>query len=383
MIKIVFCQVDIFACKGSTKGLFLHIMLKNEAKYFQHKLMNWHEHFNKRELPWKGERNVYRIWLSEIILQQTRAEQGWKYYERFLKAYPTIQKLANAPIEEVFKLWEGLGYYNRCRNLHATAQKVVYEFKGRFPDTYETIIELKGVGPYTAAAIASFAYDLPYAVVDGNVFRVLSRFFCEETPVDTTKGKKLFEQLAQQCLAPNDAATYNQAIMDFGATVCKPDNPLCSTCPLKSKCAALIQKRVLQLPVKEKKLKQKSRWFLFYVLEHKQKIAVQQRMAKDVWQHLYQFPLIEFSSEKEWKACLKKDVIQHQSLFIAQDAQQLAITKPVVQKLSHQTIYAVAAVIKLKKQVKDIEWKTRKEIQQLPFPQIIHQFIKGKMMELF
>jgi A/G-specific adenine glycosylase len=361
-------------------------MLKNEAKYFQHKLMHWHEHFNERQLPWKGEKDVYRIWLSEIILQQTRAEQGWRYYERFLKAYPTIQKLAKAPIEEVFKLWEGLGYYNRCRNLHATAQKIVFELKGRFPDTYETILKLKGVGPYTAAAIASFAYDLPYAVVDGNVFRVLSRFFGEETQVDSTKGKKLFEQLAQQCLAKDDAAAYNQAIMDFGATVCKPDNPLCSTCPLKNKCVAFIQNTIMHLPVKEKRLKLKSRWFVFYVLEHKQKIAVQQRMAKDVWQHLYQFPLIEFSSEKEWKTFLKKDVLQQQSLFNGQGAEQIAITKPVVQKLSHQTIHAVAAAVKLKqikKQMKGVEWKSRDELNQLPFPQIIHQFMKGKLMEVF
>ena len=348
--------------------------------------MHWHEYFNERQLPWKGEKDVYRIWLSEIILQQTRAEQGWKYYERFLKTYPTIQKLAKAPIDEVFKLWEGLGYYNRCRNLHATAQKIVFELKGRFPDTYETILELKGVGPYTAAAIASFAYDLPCAVVDGNVFRVLSRFFGEETPVDSTKGKKLFEQLAQQCLAKDDAAPYNQAIMDFGATVCKPDNPLCSTCPLKNKCVAFNQKTVMHLPVKEKQLKQKSRWFVFYVLEHQQKIAVQQRMAKDVWQHLYQFPLIEFSSEKEWKIFLKKDVLQQQSLFAVQGAEQIAITKPVVQKLSHQTIHAVAVAVKLKrikKQTNGVEWKSRDELKQLPFPQIIHQFMKRKLMEVF
>ena len=173
-------------------------MANKEAKYFQQRLLKWHVEENNRVLPWKEEKDVYKIWLSEIILQQTRAEQGWKYYESFVAAYPTIKDLAKAPIEEVYKLWEGLGDYNRCRNLHATAQKIIDELDGKFPDSYEQILELKGVGPYTAAAIASFAYNLPHAVVDGNVYRVLARYCGIDTPSDSTEGKKLFNDLADQ-----------------------------------------------------------------------------------------------------------------------------------------------------------------------------------------
>lgn len=362
-------------------------MANKEAKYFQQRLLKWHVEENNRVLPWKEEKDVYKIWLSEIILQQTRAEQGWKYYERFVAAYPTIKDLAKAPIEEVYKLWEGLGYYNRCRNLHATAQKIIDELDGKFPDSYEQILELKGVGRYTAAAIASFAYNLPHAVVDGNVFRVLSRFFGINEPIDTTKGKKIFEQLAQQCLAPKEAAVYNQAIMDFGATVCKPENPLCTNCILQRKCSAFEKKMVELLPVKEKQLKQRSRWFVFFVIEHKGAFAVQQRTRKDVWQHLYQFPLMEFQSEKEWKTFVKsKTILKEQSLFEVKKAQLLAITKPVVQKLSHQTIHAMAVAVSVEtfqKPLELTEWKTKATLKKVPFPKVIHQLIDGKLLELF
>ncbi|MBX9783317.1 MAG: A/G-specific adenine glycosylase [Chitinophagaceae bacterium] len=362
-------------------------MLKNQTNYFQQKLLLWHKLENKRELPWKGEKDVYRIWLSEIILQQTRAAQGWNYYERFLQTYPTIEKLAKAPLEDVYKLWEGLGYYTRCRNLHATAQKIVFELKGEFPKTYDEILKLKGIGPYTAAAIASFAYNLPHAVVDGNVFRVLSRFFGETTATDSSAGKKLFEQLANDCIDKSNAAVYNQAIMDFGATICKPDNPLCNSCALNKKCVALKKEMVMHLPVKEKQLKQRSRWFVFFVLEYKGRFAVQQRTEKDVWQNLYQFPAMEFHIEKEWKTFLKlKNILQAQTLFTSAAAKQTAITKPVVQKLSHQTIHAVAVLVKvpaLKKQMKQVQWKTKAELKQLPFPKIMHQLMQGKVMELF
>ncbi len=360
-------------------------MLRKQALFFQQSLLFWHRHYNKRELPWKGEKDVYRIWLSEIILQQTRAEQGWKYYERFLKAYPTISKLADAPLTEVVKLWEGLGYYNRCRNLHATAQKVTFEMNGQFPDTYEGILNLKGIGPYTAAAISSFAYNLPYAVVDGNVLRVLSRFFGEAAPIDSTKGRKVFEHLAKECLAKDKAAVYNQAIMDFGATVCKPDNPLCNQCSLQAGCTAFKQKTVLQLPVKEKSLLQRSRWFVFFAMAYKNSIAVEKRRSRDVWQDLYQFPLMEFRTEKEWKAFIKSDIVNKQKLFHSASLQLLTISKPVVQKLSHQTIYAVAVAGKLNKKEKTalLEWKTKEKLTELPFPRVIHQLIKGKLLDVF
>lgn len=358
------------------------------SKYFQTKLLLWHTTINNRELPWKEEKNVYFIWLSEIILQQTRAAQGWKYYERFVKAYPTIQDLANAPLEEIYKLWEGLGYYNRCRNLHATAKKIVSKLNGEFPKTYETIIELKGVGPYTASAIASFAYNLPHAVVDGNVFRVLSRFFGVKEATDSTKGKKLFEKLATNCLAKKSSAIYNQAIMDFGATVCKPDNPLCTICVLKRKCFAYQNEEVASLPFKEKKVKQRSRWFVYYILNKEEKFAVQERKAKDVWQHLYEFPMQEFESEKEWKNFLKtKDSTLLQSNLFTKNSRLLGITKIVSQKLSHQTIYAAAVLASLPptktKAHLQFEWKTVAQLKKLPFPRIIHLLFNNKVLELF
>lgn len=349
--------------------------------------MHWHRHHNHRALPWKGEKDVYRIWLSEIILQQTRAEQGWKYYERFVKVYPTVQQLAAAPLEEVYKLWEGLGYYTRCRNLHATARYIVDELDGHFPDSYEGLLKLKGVGPYTAAAIASFGFNLPHAVVDGNVFRVLSRFFGEEEPIDSTKGKKLFESIANACLDNDAPALYNQAIMDFGATVCKPEQPLCTSCVFKRKCVALKQNMVQQLPVKEKQVKQRQRWFVFYVLNYKNKFAVMQRTQKDVWQHLYQFPLTEFDSEKQWKLSLKdKKVTEHPGFLKASSIQFKGQSKPVVQKLSHQTIHAVAVMGVLNSSLKHLpglEWHSKTEIKKLPFPQIIHQLFKGHLLDAF
>src|SRR5579859_1431456 len=195
---------------------------------FTKTLLGWNSSGNFREMPWKGEKDPYKVWLSEVILQQTRVQQGWAYYEKFINAFPTIKDLAAALEQKVFKLWEGLGYYSRCRNLIATARKISDEYNGRFPHTYEEILALKGVGPYTAAAIASFAYNLPHAVVDGNVVRVLARFFGITTAADTTSGKKQFAELATALLDPSQAGIYNQAIMDFGATVCTPRNPQCA-----------------------------------------------------------------------------------------------------------------------------------------------------------
>jgi A/G-specific adenine glycosylase len=357
-------------------------------KTFQKALMTWHQKHNKRELPWKGEQDVYRIWVSEIILQQTRAAYGIKYFERFLKAYPTVQALAKAPLADVYKIWEGLGYYNRCRNMHATAQRIVNELGGKFPDTYDTILELKGIGAYTAAAIASFGFGLPHAVVDGNVYRVLSRVFGIDAPIDSTNGKKIFHALAQECLQKNAAAAYNQAIMDFGATVCKPDAPLCNSCPLQKKCTSFAQDAVLQYPVKEKKILQKSRWFIFMILECNGYFAVRKRTAKDIWVNLYEFPLTEISNEKEWKKANDKTVdewCKHNK--ISTKHKTLFFTKPVKQQLTHQTIHARAALVTMNSKtafsLAGIEWKTKQGIQKLPFPKLIHHLLQGQVLELF
>lgn len=363
-------------------------MMMNSQKGFQKALMNWHHTINNRELPWKGDDDVYRIWVSEIILQQTRAAYGIKYFERFVKNYPTVQALAKAPLSDVYKLWEGLGYYNRCKNMHETAQRIVNEFNGKFPNTYEGILELKGIGAYTAAAIASFGFGLPYAVVDGNVYRVLSRFFGIETAIDSAEGKKMFQQLAQECLQNNNPAAYNQAIMDFGATVCKPDLPLCGSCPMKKKCAAFEQQAVLQYPVKEKKITQKKRWFLFFVISYNGKFAVTKRTAKDIWVNLYQFPLAELGSEKEWSSSNAQQVdLWFKQQHIKKKYQTVYFTKGAKQQLTHQTIFAKAALITMK--LKDsfttdgLEWKTRQGLQKLPFPKIINDMLQKGMLELF
>lgn len=342
---------------------------------------------NNRQLPWKGEKNVYRIWLSEIILQQTRAEQGMKYYERFLKHYPTIQQLANAPLDEVYKLWEGLGYYNRCRNLHATARKIVFELDGKFPHTYEAILELKGIGPYTASAISSFAFELPHAVVDGNVFRVLSRFFGIEIPTDSTKGKKLFQQLAQECLDESHSSIYNQAIMDFGASVCKPDQPACISCVFKTKCIAFNENKTEILPVKEKQTKQRTRWFNFYIIKCNGKFAVQKRTAKDVWANLYEFPNTEYNSEKDWQAnkqIVIYDWFQRNEL---NRVDELKMAKQFKQQLSHQTIFARATLIQVEKSNAETkmgwEWKSATQIKKIPFPKILNDVLAEEQTELF
>src|SRR5665213_2201671 len=239
-------------------------------KFFTTTLLQWNVIKNKREMPWKGEKDPYKIWVSEIILQQTRVGQGTNYYNRFIRHFPTIKSLANAPEKKIFKLWEGLGYYNRCRNLIETAKFIDHNLEGKFPEKYEDILALKGIGNYTASAIASFAFDQPYAVLDGNVFRVLSRFFGIEIPINTTAGKKYYSELAQQLLDKKNPAKYNQALMDFGAVICKPSAPLCPQCPLQKKCTALLKNKVAELPVNTKTIKQKQRFFNYLIVKRKQ-----------------------------------------------------------------------------------------------------------------
>ena len=248
-------------------------------------------------MPWKEEADPYRIWLSEIILQQTRVEQGWPYFERFVAAYPTVAALAAADDDAVMKLWEGLGYYSRARNLLKAARAVVSDHGGTFPDTYAGLNTLPGVGPYTAAAIASFAFGLQVAVLDGNVYRVLSRYTGDATPIDTGGGRKHFQQLVDRALGEVPAARFNQAIMDFGALVCTPKRADCGQCPLAEACEARRTERVYALPVKSKRTSQRDRYFHYLVIEDRQHhLLLQQRGAGDIWQDLYQFPLIEAST---------------------------------------------------------------------------------------
>lgn len=343
---------------------------------FTGKLLQWNRSQNNREMPWKGEKNPYRIWLSEIILQQTRVEQGWNYYNRFIKKYPTVFKLAAAPDQEVFKLWEGLGYYNRCRNLLFTAREIVQKYKGGFPKQYDDIIQLKGVGPYTAAAIASFAYNLPYAVVDGNVFRVLSRFYGIDTPIDSTAGKKVFTTLAQQMLDKKLPGEYNQAIMDFGATVCKHAAPACAHCPLQVNCSAYQTGMVNQLPVKEKVLTKRSRHFSYFIFECEGKTWVRQRTAKDIWQGLFEFYLVETDKFQRWTPAAVTDWLKEQ-LAIRQ-LTILEISPLFKQQLTHQQISGCFIRVALKKIPAPLlssgEWQTRKGLSDLAFPRFITQY---------
>ncbi len=259
---------------------------------FSTKIVNWY-YKNKRELPWRQEVNPYHIWLSEVILQQTRVSQGLPYYFRFIKNYPTISDLAQADEKKILKDWQGLGYYSRARNLHSAAKTIVKKHKGIFPKTFQEILELEGIGPYTAAAISSVAFNLPHPAVDGNVQRVISRIFGIESPVNSTIGKKEIESVLEEIFDKKRPGDFNQAIMEFGALHCKPQQPHCPTCPFAGECFALKHKKVNILPVKEKKAKVKTRYFLYIVPQQGKKEFVAQRTEKDIWKNLFEFPLIE------------------------------------------------------------------------------------------
>lgn len=349
---------------------------------FTQLLMQWHLHKNKRQMPWKGEKDPYKIWLSEVILQQTRVEQGWNYYEKFVKAYPTIIQLANARDEDVFKLWEGLGYYNRCKNLLYTARFIVNELSGVFPDEYDTILSLKGVGPYTASAIASFAFNKPYAVVDGNVFRVLSRSFGIDAAIDSAEGIRVFTSLAGKLIDEKNAGLYNQAIMDFGATVCKPALPLCSTCDLQKECTAHKKRIVNHLPVKEKLLQRKNRWFTWFLFTHRNEIFITKRTAKDIWQNLFEFYLVETDERIEWQKEIIDEVLENQLSITKADLMHIS---PVFsQQLTHQNIKAVFVKIELSiipLSLKDYTPVGFDDISRFAFPGIINQYLQTTSMQ--
>lgn len=346
---------------------------------FAQLLLKWGRTHLSRPMPWKGEKDPYKIWLSEIMLQQTRVEQGLPYYEKFVAAYPTIRQLADAPDQEVFKLWEGLGYYSRCRNLLATARHIAYQLNGNFPGSYDDILALKGVGPYTAAAIASFAYNLPHAVLDGNVYRVLSRIHGIGIPTDSTEGKKLFTALAQQQLPSTQAAAYNQAIMDFGATVCKP-LPLCSSCFFADDCVAFAAGKQLTLPVKEKQLQVSDRFFFYLVLEYGDRVAVHQRMSRDIWQDLFEFLLVETTEPASWSLVAAE--LEH-AMGLEPTAYQRVGTRYVVkQRLTHQLVHLsferlqLAAFVELPGMV----WTERKLLPAYAFPKAIKEYVAAELV---
>lgn len=297
-------------------------------------LIKWY-HNNKRDLPWRLSQNPYHIWISEIILQQTRVNQGLQYYCRFIRKYPDIQDMADAPLDEILKLWQGLGYYSRARNMHLTAKQIVKEFDGRFPSTYDSLIKLKGIGKYTAAAIASMAFNEPVAVVDGNVYRVISRIYAVSEPITSTAGKKLFESLAGELLNTLDPATHNQAMMEFGALVCVPRNPDCLSCVLAEGCMAREMNLVHELPVKKVRQATRMRYFNYLVIKNKDHILIRKRNEKDIWNSLYEFPMIETPEPVSFDELRQKSPWDKLTWHAGQ------VEEPVVtynHKLSHQTL---------------------------------------------
>ena len=324
------------------------------SKFIRLHLLEWAAG-HPRPMPWKGERDPYKIWLSEIILQQTRVEQGLPYYEKFVAAYPTVVHLAAAPEDELFKLWEGLGYYSRARNLHFTAKYIATALDGHFPDTYDDIRALKGVGDYTAAAIASFAYDLPHAVLDGNVYRVLARFFGIDTPTDTPAAKKEFTRLANELLDPERPAAFNQAMMDFGATHCTPQQPKCRTCPLQPECVAFQTGKVNELPVKSKSMVKKERFFCYAIFNAGADTFVRKRTGKDIWHGLFEFPALEWSGRPdipESRAAMEPWL--RSQMFDGNTAPAFTVTsisKPYRQTLTHRQVTAVFVEIDLQEEL--------------------------------
>jgi len=349
----------------------------NLKKAFTDKLLIWNALNNKRIMPWKGEKDPYKIWLSEIILQQTRVEQGLTYYEKFLEHFPTIDKLAQAPDEEVYKLWEGLGYYTRCKNLLATARNIVANNKGVFPKSFVEILQLKGVGNYTASAIASFAYGLPHAVVDGNVLRVLSRFFGKQTPIDTTAGKEFYEKLAGELLDVKDTGGYNQAIMDFGATICKPQLPECKVCILKDDCMAYRKGLVNKLPIKEKKLLKKKRWFYYFVFKYNDKILVNKRTDRDIWQNLYEFYLHEAEASENWEQKKIEELLS--KVLEINEFKIIDVSKVLIQQLTHQTIsgqFILVDITYLPPTLNHLMSVPTEVLSTLAFPKFINQYLE-------
>lgn len=338
---------------------------------FQYVLLEWYLE-NKRELPWRKTKDPYKIWLSEIILQQTRVNQGIDYYVRFIERFPTISDLAQAQEQEVLAMWQGLGYYSRARNLHSTARYIFYDLHGNFPGTYNELITLKGVGPYTAAAIASFAFGERRGVLDGNVFRVLSRLFDIKTPINSSNGQKEFSSLAQHLVNKKDPGTHNQALMEFGALICLPKNPACGACPFQVECVSLKRGNVNKLPVKTKKLKKKERFFLYKVFVNydKNEVFLRKRKSKDIWQNLYDFHLTELVDRKEFD---KKSKEYERKYKLVKNKHLL----------SHQTIYAgfvEVPISKKEKAHKDLLPVKFDELRSFPLPTLIKNYLDANVL---
>ena len=345
------------------------------ARLFQDLLKEWHLQLD-RPLPWVNEKDPYKIWISEIILQQTRVVQGLPYYVRFLYTFPNVTALANAPETEVLKCWEGLGYYSRARNLHWSAKYIVNELNGVFPEQYDEILKLKGVGPYAAAAIASFAFSLPYAVLDGNVHRVISRIFSVSADITTSNGRKTIQNIADQLLDKESPAKFNQAIMDFGATVCLPASPLCDQCVFADHCTSYLTDTQRDFPFKKVKKPLRNRYFHLFLVQAGKHIFLTHRKEKDIWRGLYTLPFIE-TRDEQWKFPLEG--IQLGGLSIEENQIQILNYKD-QQLLTHQRIHlyyykVTLATMGEKISGDNIEIVPITNLKEFAFPKFLLRFI--------
>jgi A/G-specific adenine glycosylase len=337
-------------------------------------LIKWYNSF-KRDLPWRNTSDPYIIWLSEVILQQTRVNQGYDYFMRFVERFPDVRLLASAPEDEVLKFWQGLGYYSRARNLHAAARTIVEKYDGVFPSDYKDVLSLKGVGEYTAAAIVSFAYNKPYPVIDGNVYRVLSRIFAIDDPIDSGKGKVVFKKLAEELIDKKEPGLYNQAIMEFGALQCVPVSPDCHACPASDFCMAYALQRVSAYPVKQGKQKVRHRYFNYFDIRYGEYTYLQKRQKQDIWKNLYEYPLIETPEELDAVELQKEP--EFEKLF--SDAGRIFI-KPVTETkhvLSHQIIHASFYRIDIEKGINNGLLKVvMNDVEKYPVSRLIHKYME-------
>jgi len=341
------------------------------------KIINWYN-VNARDLPWRNTKDPYKIWLSEVILQQTRVNQGLPYYNKFVETYPTIDDLAKASEQEVLRLWQGLGYYSRARNLHACAKEIYSEYDGEFPKSYKQILKLPGVGKYTAAAISSFAYNIAEPAIDGNVFRVLARIFGIGEDILAAKNRKIFEEYSKELIPKDDPATYNQAMMEFGAKHCKPQSPLCETCPVAIECFARKHHAQDRLPVKKKKTKVKERFFNYLVIESADSFMMRRREDGDIWQGLYDYPLIEKESLSQEDLYAKLNELNITSNF------EIISESPIYKHvLSHQVIKAKFYHLLIKIETSRIasepavklNFYNQDEIESLPKPVLVSRYL--------
>ena len=344
---------------------------------FSNELINWYR-INKRDLPWRNTTDAYLIWLSEIILQQTRVEQGMPYYHKFSEQYPTVKEFAAASEDDILRMWQGLGYYSRGRNMLKTAKVIEHTFNGKFPTAYADLIKLTGIGEYTAAAISSFSANEVKAVVDGNVYRLLARYFGIDTPINSGKGKKQFQKIADDLISPINAAEHNQAMIEFGALQCKPKNPNCEQCPFISSCFAYQHKKVNELPVKLKKLKIKERYFYFFLAIKEDQILIKRRGNEDIWAGLHDLPSIEFMEQTSLEQLL---IHQNFQAWFPANPVIHSVSNQIKHILTHQRIFArfvhIEGVHVESTQENGWFWVNIDELSQFGQPKLIFEFLKN------